>query len=87
MPDWLSTDQILLIAENYGVPMVGAILVLIVGWTLSSTIANGFARLLARTGRIDETLRLFFRSLMKYLILFVDFKFTMIMKNIGQQWT
>lgn len=69
MPDWLSTDQMLVIAETYGVPMVGAILVLIIGWTLSSVIANGFARLLARTGRIDETLRLFFRSLMKYLIL------------------
>lgn len=71
MPDWLSTDQMLVIAETYGVPMVGAILVLIIGWTLSSIIANGFARLLARTGRIDETLRLFFRSLMKYLILAV----------------
>ena len=36
MPDWLSTDQMLVIAETYGVPMVGAILVLIIGWTLSS---------------------------------------------------
>ena len=71
MPDWLSTDQMLVIAETYGVPMVGAILVLIIGWTLSNIIANGFARVLARTGRIDETLRLFFRSLMKYLILAV----------------
>lgn len=68
MPDWLSSDQLIQILEVYGVPIVGAVVVLIVGWILSGVIANNIARVLSRTNKIDETLRLFFRSLIKYLI-------------------
>lgn len=71
MPDWLSPDMMLEVAKTYGVPLVGAIVILIVGWTLAGIISSAVARGLARTGKVDETLRLFFKSIVKYLLLAV----------------
>ncbi len=71
MLDLLSPEVLLGLAETYGVPFVGAIVVLVVGWVLSGILSNGVAAALARTGRVDETLRIFFRSLIRYLLLAV----------------
>ena len=71
MPEWLSQDQIVGLVETYGVPIVGAVVVLIVGWTLAGVISRAVAAGLAKTGRVDETLRLFFCSLVRYLVIVV----------------
>jgi len=67
----LSPDVLIDLIEGYGVPAVGAIVVLIVGWVLAGVISRSAANALARSGKVDETLRLFFRSLIRYLILIV----------------
>ena len=57
-----------LIAE-YGMSVVGAIVILIVGWIAAGWIRRAVPKLLARTGRVDATLQHFFGSLAYYLVL------------------
>lgn len=71
MSDYLSVDQMMGYVEAYGVPMVGGIVVLVVGWTLAGVISRAAGRSLGRSGRVDETLRIFFQSIIRYLILIV----------------
>ncbi len=53
----------------YGLSVVGAIVVLIVGWMLSGWLSRMVGKLLSRTEKVDETLRRFLVSLVRYLVL------------------
>ncbi len=64
-----SPDLLIDLVETYAVPFVGGVVVLIVGWTLAGVLSRAFANGMARSGRVDETLRSFLRSIIRYLII------------------
>jgi small conductance mechanosensitive channel len=55
----------------YGLQVVGAILILIVGWLASGWLSGMAGRALRRVDRLDETIRAFTVSLVRYLVLVV----------------
>ena len=64
----LAQDLVTLLT-TYGLAVVGAIVTLIVGWIIAGWTHGAVARSLAKTERVDETLREFLASLAKYLII------------------
>lgn len=64
-------EQITSLLTTYGLSVVGAILILIVGWTFAGWAARATRRALERTEKVDEMLRGFFASLVRYFILTV----------------
>lgn len=64
-------DQIAFLATTYGLSVLGAIVMLAVGWTVAGWAQSASLRWMSRTKRIDDTLRPVLGALVKYLILFV----------------
>ena len=62
-------DQVLLLITTYGLGVVGAIAILIAGWTAAAWAARLVDRTLGRTAKLDPTLRGFFSSFTKYFVL------------------
>jgi small conductance mechanosensitive channel len=62
-------DSIMVIITTYGLSVLGAIGILVVGWMVSNWISRMVVNGLARTGRIDQTLRDFLGSLVRYALL------------------
>ncbi len=62
-------DSLVFYATTYGLNVVGAIVILLVGLVLSSWAARAVEGALARSRRVDETLRGFFASFVKYFII------------------
>lgn len=54
---------------SYGMSVIGGLIILVVGWLVAGWVSAGLRRSLARTSRVDETLRGFLVSLAKYVIL------------------
>ena len=69
MLEALSPDALMELIDAYAVPAIGGIVVLFVGWALAGIISNGVGARMARSKRIDATLRGFFQSCIRYLIL------------------
>lgn len=57
------------ILTTYGLSVIGAIVILIVGWTVAGWVAGSIRRRSAKSERIDTTLGSFFASMAKYAIL------------------
>lgn len=57
------------IITTYGLSVIGAIIILIVGWTVAGIVARSIRNTSAKSERIDTTLGSFFASLAKYAIL------------------
>lgn len=53
----------------YGLKIIGAVLILIIGWTVSGVVQNAILRAGKRTQRIDITMFTFCASLARYAIL------------------
>lgn len=53
----------------YGLSVIGGLVILIVGWLAANWISGAVRRALGRVRRVDETLRGFFASLAKYVVL------------------
>ena len=62
-------DQIVLILSTYGLKVVGAVAVLIVGWMIAGWTRRIVTKGLSKTERVDPMLIGFFASLAKYLVL------------------
>jgi len=56
---------------TYGVDVVGAIVMLIVGWIIAGWARGATRRMLARSGQIDQTLSDFLASLVRYVVIIV----------------
>ena len=56
---------------TYGLDVVGAIVTLIIGWMLAGWVQGAVSRGLGKIEKVDETLRGFFSSLAKYVVLAV----------------
>jgi small conductance mechanosensitive channel len=57
------------LVTSYGMSVLGGIAILIVGWIAANWISGGVRRGLTRARRVDDTLRGFLVSLVKYVIL------------------
>lgn len=57
------------IVTTYGLSVIGAIVILIVGWIVAGIVSRSIRKTSARSDRIDTTLGSFFASLAKYAIL------------------
>jgi small conductance mechanosensitive channel len=57
------------IITSYGLKMVGAVIILIVGWTVSGIVHNAIVKAGNRTHRFDTTVFTFLASVAKYAVL------------------
>ena len=62
-------EQIIEIATTYGIDVLGALAILILGWIASGWAARATDRALARMKGVDVTLQRFFASLVKYTVI------------------
>jgi small conductance mechanosensitive channel len=77
--------EIWTLIATYGLQVMGAIVVLIVGWMAAGMAARLTAKGLAKTGKLDETLTGFLSSLAKYLVLII--MVIMVLNLFGVQTT
>ncbi len=61
--------QVVTLLTTYGLDVVGAVAILIAGWIGAGWVRRWVARALARVPKVDQTLRPFFASLARYLVL------------------
>ncbi|MGZ0246459.1 MAG: mechanosensitive ion channel family protein, partial [Alphaproteobacteria bacterium] len=64
-----AVDEIVEIVTGYGLDVIGAIVILIVGWTIAGWSTGAVRKWLAKTGRVDETLLVFFGNFARYVVL------------------
>lgn len=62
-------DELLSIGTEYGLSLIGAVLILIIGLWLAGKVQRTVERALGRVRKIDETLSRFFASLARYTVL------------------
>ena len=62
-------NQAVDLAINYGLDVVGALIILIGGWAVASWVRRKLLRVLERTPRVDQTLRPVIASVVRYVIL------------------
>lgn len=66
---------------TYGLRVVGAIIILVIGWMISRLLYNGIRRLCARSQRLDQTVTLFLANGARYLVLV--FTFSAVLSTFG----
>ncbi len=64
-----SLDQITAIATEYGLSVIGAIVILIAGFWFAGFAKRSVRRLMDRSEKIDPTISIFFSSLVRYAII------------------
>jgi len=64
-----AVGQITALVTSYGLSVIGALVLLIIGWIGAGWASRFVKRLLSRTDKVDVTLRQFFASLVRYFIL------------------
>ena len=76
MPESLNEEQFMAyateftdLAVKYGLDLLGAIAILIIGRFVANWARNGVIRTLNKTERIDDTLKPFFANIVRYIIL------------------
>ena len=76
MPENLNEEQIFRLASQltdlgikYGLDLLGAIAILIVGWMVAGWARRSFLRALDKTTAVDATLKPFFANTLRYVIL------------------
>ena len=62
-------EQVVLLVATYGLDVVGAVAILIIGWIAAGWSARLLDRTLGRSAKLDQTLRGFFSSLVRYFVL------------------
>ncbi|HEY9080215.1 mechanosensitive ion channel family protein [Magnetovibrio sp.] len=62
-------DQVISVITTYGLNVLGAIAILVVGWTIAGWAKGAMAKTLGRIKAVDAMLTSFFSSLVKYVIL------------------
>ena len=64
-------EEVMSVISVYGLQVVGAVAILIVGWLASGWASKATGKALGRIRNIDETLARFFQSTVRYLVLVV----------------
>jgi small conductance mechanosensitive channel len=78
-------NEVQALVATYGVSVVGAIAVLIVGWVLAGWASRAVDKGLSRVEKVDQTLRGFLSSLTRYLVLI--FTVVAVLNRFGVQTT
>ena len=68
-----AANTLVALVTTYGLRVVGAIVILLLGWWISRILYNGVQRVLVRTQRIDRTITLFLANAVRYLVLVLTF--------------
>src|SRR5881394_485002 len=68
-----ATTTIVALATTYGVPIVGAIVILVAGWWGARLLHSFVVRLCARSERIDRTIAFFLANGARYTVLVLTF--------------
>lgn len=76
-------EEVMAVISVYGLQVVGAIAILVVGWIASGWASKATGRALGRIRNIDETLARFFQSAVRYLVLVVTG--VMVLSQFGVQ--
>ena len=80
-----AVEQVILIATTYGLDILGAIAILIVGWVAAGWASRAASRALARAKRVDVTLQHFFASIVRYAV--IVFTILATLQQFGVQTT
>ncbi len=64
-------EQIVELTTTYGLNVIGALAILIIGWIAAGWVSSGIRKGLSRISAVDEMLRGFFASLARYAVLAV----------------
>jgi len=79
---WANAANIFVaLVTTYGLRVVGAIVILTIGWMISRVICRGIRRLCERSTRLDRTITLFLANGARYLILV--FTFSAVLSTFG----
>ncbi len=78
-------ESVITIIVEYGVDIVGAIVLLIIGWTIAGWVRRGVRHALDRVPRMDETLKPFLAKLVWYVIMI--FVLVAVLNQFGVQTT
>ncbi len=78
-----TVDQVVAIVTEYGMDVIGAIAILIIGWIASKWAHRAVTKALGRSDKVDAMLTGFFASLAKYLVLI--FTGLMVLSQFGVQ--
>lgn len=81
----LIVDEIVLAVSSYGLSVVGAVVLLVVGWIAANWVKRWILKVVDRTERVDETLGRFGASLARYAILI--FTLIAVMSQFGIETT
>ncbi len=78
-------ESVIAIGVDYGIDIVGAIVLLIIGWTIAGWVRRGVRHALDRVPRMDETLKPFLAKLVWYVIMV--FVLVAVLNQFGVQTT
>ena len=78
-------ENVIAVGVDYGIDMVGAIVLLIIGWTIAGWVRRGVRHALDRVPRMDETLKPFLAKLVWYVIMV--FVLVAVLNQFGVQTT
>jgi small conductance mechanosensitive channel len=62
-------DQITALIAKYGLDVVAALVILVVGWVVAGWAKRAVTKTLSKSSRVDETLRQFFGDLTRYVVI------------------
>ncbi len=73
------------IITTYGLDVVGGIIILIIGWMVAGWASRTVEKLMGKSGRVDETLRKFFASIVRYAV--IIFTIIAVLSQFGVETT
>lgn len=77
--------EVMTVITTYGLDVIGAIVILVVGWWLSGRVSSIVRKALSKSKHVDSTLESFFASLVKYAI--IIFTVIAVLNQFGVQTT
>ena len=76
-----AANTLVALVTTYGLRVLGAIIILAIGWMVSRMLYNGIRRLCERSTRLDRTITLFLANGARYLVLV--FTFSAVLSTFG----
>ena len=78
-------DLVVEIITTYGIDVVGGIVILIIGWMFAGWASRTVDGLLGKSPKVDETLRKFFASIVRYAV--IIFTILAVLSQFGVETT
>jgi small conductance mechanosensitive channel len=78
-------ENVIAVGVDYGIDIIGAVVLLIIGWTIAGWVRRGVRHSLDRVPRMDETLKPFLAKLVWYAIMV--FVLVAVLNQFGVQTT